>query len=453
MSQAPAQELDVWLYGTHLATLTRTRDDRLALEWTSAALERWGIGSRLLSAKLTIGERAVPALVHNYIDGLLPEGNARTNHAMTAGVPPDDTFALIRAYGRDTLGAAIFVSADEGDPTRAGSYELLSDSEVARRLLEADRHSPATDGTTVDSSTLPGMIPKITLHREKGKWFACRNGAASTWLIKRAQALGSDVADVVDTEVACLALARELDLTNIQAEIFAHGKARGIAVSRYDRTTALERIHQEDLAQATGLNTADPNKKFQWGSKMPSLRHAADVLVLDGGNPDELLRLVTFSHAVGNTDMHAKNISFLRYDDGRVKLSPAYDIAMHLHHSRDNRRSALDVNGKTEMAAINWSDLVAEGRSWGLTERRARGVVDRTLAELHQALTNIDRSTFPGVSEKAWDVVQQRTSTFLGQAGIQTELVGRVTVTAEGEVIRVPEGGKVAAKRGPRRPR
>ena len=156
-----------------------------------------------------------------------------------------------------------------------------------------------------------------------------------------AEALSSGISDVVDTEVACLALARQLELTTIEAEVLDFGDVRAIAVSRYDRDPVRRaRVHQEDLAQALGL-TPDPNRKFQWGSPAV-LRDARRVLRLDGGNPDALLRLVTFSLLVGNTDMHAKNISFLRLPDGRVALSPAYDIAMHLHHPRDNRRFALD---------------------------------------------------------------------------------------------------------------
>lgn len=201
-----------------------------------------------------------------------------------------------------------------------------------------------------------------------------------------------------------------IGLTTVRAEIIEHDGVRAIAVSRYDRQpdTAHPRIHQEDLAQAIGLNTADPNRKFQWGSRFPTLRHGADVLLLDGGNPNNLLRLVTFSFVVGNTDMHAKNISFLRHPDGHVELSPAYDIGMHLHHRRDNRRSALDVNGKFWMSDLTIEDVVAEGRSWGLSERRARRVVDVTVSALREALATIDRARHPGVTDDAWQVVEQR---------------------------------------------
>lgn len=403
--------LDIWVYGTRIATLSEAHDGRLTLSWTDESQERWPEGTRLLSAKLTIGDVPAPALVKNYLDGLLPEGNARTNHAMSAGVPPDDSFAMIRSYGRDTTGAAIFVTEGADDPTATGRYVPLTQDQLAERIQRADEHSPASSfGTPAESISLPGMVPKIAVHHEDGDWFACKDGAPSTWIVKRGESPASGIADVVDTEVASLTLARMVGLTSVDAKILEFEGVRAIAVSRYDRDLAgpHPRIHQEDLAQAIGLNTLDPNRKFQWGSKMPSLRHAADVLRLDGGNPDDLLRLVTFSHLVGNTDMHAKNISFIRRADGSVTLSPAYDISMHLHHRRDNRRFALDVNGKFLVDQVTTGDLIDEGRSWGLPERRARRVIDTTIADVTRALAEIDRDAHPGVSAEAWTTVDQR---------------------------------------------
>lgn len=408
--------LDIWLYGTRLASIGAGADDRIRLDWTDNALDRWPVGTRVLSAKLPIGSTPSPPLVHSYLDGLLPEGNARTNHAMDAGVAPDNTFGLIRAYGRDTPGAAVFVEAGSDDPTRSGRYEQITIDEVARRLRSADQHSPARlGGTAGESSTLPGMVPKVALHRDGSTWFACKDGAASTWILKRAFADESGIGDIVDTEVACLALACAIGLTTVQAEVVDFGDVRAIAVSRYDRPAAGPdpRLHQEDLAQAIGLNTADPNRKFQYGARMPSLLHAAEVLRLDGGDRDALLALATFSHLVGNTDLHAKNISFLRFPDGRATLAPAYDIAMHLHHQRDNRRSALDVNHKVLMAEIAIGDLVQAATAWRLPRRRAARVVQETVDKMHEALSGIDRGQFPGVSDTAWDLVFDR----VGRAG------------------------------------
>ncbi|MGH3351451.1 MAG: type II toxin-antitoxin system HipA family toxin [Nocardioides sp.] len=402
--------LDVWVYGTRIATITEEPNGRLSLSWTTEAQDRWAAQVRILSAKLTIGVRPVPALVKAYLDGLLPEGNARTNHAMSAGVSPDDTFALIRSYGRDTPGAAIFVPEGTADPTTSGHYEPLGSDEVAHRIRHADEHSPSDQfGVTAESSSLPGMVPKIALHRIGETWQACKAGAPSTWIIKRGMPPESGIADVIDTEAASLELARRVGLTTVETEILEYKDLRAIAISRYDRDSGENpRIHQEDLAQAIGLNTSDPNRKFQWGSKFPTLRHGADVLKEDGGNPDDLLRLVTLSHLVGNTDMHAKNISFIRHADGSVTLSPAYDISMHLHHRRDNRRFAMDVNGKFLVDQVTIDDVVAEARSWGLPERRAIRVVNGTLSQIAEAFSAIDRSVHPGVSVDAWDLVGKR---------------------------------------------
>jgi serine/threonine-protein kinase HipA len=437
--------LDVWLYGTRIAQLHEDTQQRVTLQWSSDAEARWGFGARLLSAKLAVGSTPPPALVRTYLDGLLPEGTARVNHAMTAGVAPDDTSALIRVYGRDTPGAAIFVPAGADDPTRTGRYEPLSDQDVADRLRRADEYQPASPKQTTESSTLPGMVPKITLHRIDGQWQACKDGAPSTWILKRADAPDSGIADIVDTEVACLALARQLGLTTIAAELLDFGDVRAIAVSRYDRDAARNnaRIHQEDLAQAIGLNTSDPNRKFQWGAKMPTLLGASRVLRLDGGNPDDLLRLVTFSLLVGNTDMHAKNISFLRHNDGRVALSPAYDIAMHLHHTRDNRRFALDINGQYRMDTLSVTDVIAEAERWGLPLRRARRVVTETTRALETALAGLDRSRHSGVPAKAWDLVERRTTDALTALAASEPTRSPASPRAE------PAGGK---RRGPRRP-
>ncbi|BDZ62340.1 hypothetical protein GCM10025873_21310 [Demequina sediminis] len=431
------ESLGVWIYGTRAATIAESTNDRLSLAWTSEAAERWPLGSRILSAKLPIGEPVGSPMVKNYLDGLLPEGNARTNHAFDAGIPPDDTFGLIRAYGLDTPGAAVFAPDSARDPERTGHYEPIDLAELEARIVHADTRSPAAG--TADSSTLPGMVPKIVAHRaEDGTWLACKEGAASTWIIKRGNPADSLTADTIDTEVAALHLARTLGLTDIRAEILEFESTRAIAVSRYDRTIddsgVVERWHQEDLAQAIGLDTRDPNRKFQWGSTMPSLRHAAAVMRADGADLRALLRLVTFSTLVGNTDMHAKNISFLRYDDGTAELSPAYDIAMHLHHERDGRRFALDVNSKTLVDDITVSDVIAEAEAWGIPGRLARNTVSAVIGDLSTVLTEIDRSAYRGVSDQAWEIVWERTEAAASQMG----------TTASSRSV---------ARRGPRRPR
>jgi serine/threonine-protein kinase HipA len=91
--------------------------------------------------------------------------------------------------------------------------------------------------------------------------------------------------------------------------------------------------------------------------------------VLSGtGDRDSLKRLfklVTLSAAIGNLDMHAKNISLLHQPDGSMTLSPAYDVVPQAHQPNDGE-FALAIGGEYRHAALTMSHLTAEGRAWGL---------------------------------------------------------------------------------------
>jgi serine/threonine-protein kinase HipA len=412
--------LDVWLYGTPVATITDD-DDEVNLRWTGEAYVRWGQGSRVMSELLPItrpDERPHHRRVEVFLENLLPEGNAREHLAFDAGVVSDDIFGMIEAYGRDTAGALIFVPAGSAEPTRGGTLTPLSVTQIGAMLEAAGRNAPALGAEPhLQSTSLAGVQPKIVLAQTGTGWARCIGGYPSTHIIKLAHPPGSAAQDVVHTEVACLDLARAVGLTTIHAELADFDGQLAIVISRYDRIvgddSVVHRIHQEDSAQALGINTSDPARKFQRGKQTPSLAKIAQVLRSGGREPDRLLRLTTFNLALGNTDAHAKNISFLRHSSGEAELAPAYDIAMHLHHPDSNRIFAMDVNSKMLIDDIGPADLIAEAEMWPLPRRRAVRAIADTLRRLDDVLASTDITNYPGISELAWDTVQTRTRQLL----------------------------------------
>lgn len=120
-----------------------------------------------------------------------------------------------------------------------------------------------------------------------------------------------------------------------------------------------------------------------------------------------LARLVTFSFLVGNTDHHAKNTSFLRYENGEVRLAPAYDIGAHLHH-RGPHRFALDIAGRRDVEDVTVLHVVDEIVSWNVDRDRAVAAVVDVAADLRAALGDVDRSRHPGVSRTAWTLLDSR---------------------------------------------
>ncbi|MDO8149565.1 MULTISPECIES: type II toxin-antitoxin system HipA family toxin [unclassified Isoptericola] len=413
-----ASELDAWLYGSRVGRFS-ARDTgrgalRVELEWDAAAIDRWGYGSRVLSHLLPMDADAppAPARVNAWLDGLMPEGRVRDHMAMDVGVDPDDPVGFFGAYGGDTVGALQFVAVGADLRSVDGDPVPLDESGVADLLRASIARAGGTARSQRLTSSLPGMEPKIGLVRDAGTWWRAAPDRPTTHILKVARDADSPTADLVDTEAAAIELARRIGLTTIQAHVETFEDVRCLVVSRYDRVPdaeapgGLRRIHQEDAAQALGINTRDPERKFQHGRTIPSLRAIAQVLRDDGSRPDRLLALTTLNLALGNTDAHAKNISMLRRADGTVSLAPAYDISMHLHHEHASRVFAMDVAGTRDMDAITGTDLVDEGVAWGLPRRRAERVVTTTLDGLRTALGEVDRDAHPGVGEAAWRTVE-----------------------------------------------
>jgi serine/threonine-protein kinase HipA len=406
------EPLAIWLYGTLLARL-EPAGDLVRMTWTKDPAERWGLEARVMSELLPVqeaGERPHDRRVTTFLSGLLAEGNLREHQAFEAGTTSDDIFGMVSAYGRDTAGALVMLPDGMALPDLVGSWEPTSDEAIGRRLRAAGEYTP----DTVESNSLAGVQPKIVLRCNGKRWFRCLEGAPSSHIVKLGHPPDSRIADVIDTEAASIELARAVGLSTIDAEVVTFDGVRALVVSRYDRRPAesggLERIHQEDTAQALGLDTTDMNRKFQRGKSLPSLRAIAAILRNGGSEPDELLRLTTFNLAIGNSDAHAKNISLLRLADGSTKLAPAYDVAMHAHHEGFSDVFAMDVNAGRTMSRITGDDLIAEGLSWPLPAVRARRAVHGTLDRLDRALADVDRDSHPGVSADAWRVVEERTS-------------------------------------------
>ncbi|MHB1583537.1 MAG: HipA domain-containing protein [Acidimicrobiales bacterium] len=74
--------------------------------------------------------------------------------------------------------------------------------------------------------------------------------------------------------------------------------------------------------------------------------------------------LTPLSVALGNLDLHAKNLSILHRPDGSMSLAPAYDVVPQAHLPNDGE-VALVVGGEYCYAAITISHLVCRETSMG----------------------------------------------------------------------------------------
>lgn len=365
--------LAIWLYDTKVALIDQLRG-RLRLSYTEDALTRYALGVPLLSLSLPIRpERYTHGVVRPFLDGLLPEGEPRQVLANDLRLARDDIYGLIAALGRDCAGALVIQPADDPPPPKATTLTatLLDESEL-EALVRNLRSAPLGVGGPVRIS-LAGVQEKLVLTRlPNGRWGRPIAGTPSTHILKPEI---DRYPHTVENEFFCMRLAHQLGLRVPEVAMTKIGQRRVIVVERYDRRIhddgSVERIHQEDFCQATGVT---PEKKYEQDGG-PALRVIAEILqsAAAAGSLDDLLRAVTLSVLVGNGDAHAKNYSLLHEPSGTLRLAPVYDVVSTMIYGDD--RLAAWVDDVRRIDRVTGERLVNEAARWGMSRRRATEIV------------------------------------------------------------------------------
>lgn len=375
-----ADGLAVWMDDLRVADIYQQRR-RLRLEYTEEAMDRYALGVPLLSLSLPLtGQRYPHGVVRAFLDGLLPEGEARQVIARDVGVDRDDTYGLIRAVGRDCAGALVVQPADDPAPPRPTTLtaEPLTNAEIAE-LVANLRSAPLGVSGRVRIS-LAGVQEKLLLTRmPDGKWGRPVDGTPSTHILKPEIA---SLPDTVENEAFCMRLAEHLGLTAASVETTQVDGRKLIIVERYDRIIlgdgSVRRLHQEDFCQATGIL---PDKKYEeYGG--PPLARIAGILqsIAPAADIEMLLRAVVLNVLIGNGDAHAKNFSLLHRRSGALGLAPLYDLMSTLYYGDD--RLAMYIDAVQQTRRVTADRILNEAARWGLARRRASAIVadilDRT---------------------------------------------------------------------------
>lgn len=380
-----SENLAVWLYGREVAVIDQVRG-RMRLAYTREATTSYSLGFPLLSLSLPIKlERYAHGIVRPFLDGLLPEGEARQAIARDLGLSSDDTFALIAALGRDCAGALIIQPASDPAPTRHTtlSAKRLADADIARLVADLGR-APLGIGERVRLS-LAGVQEKLLLTRmPDGAWGSPIDGTPSTHILKPGIA---SYPSTVENELLCMRVAGHLGLSTASVEVIRVGGRKLLVVERYDRVVhedgGVERIHQEDFCQATGT---DPAKKYEENGG-PALRQIAEILLnaaTSSASVVVLLKAAVFNAVIGNGDAHAKNFSLLHLESGALELAPLYDLLSTLFYKQD--RLAMYIDSAQRTTRVTSERLVNEAVSWGISRKVAAGTVDEMLSRMPSAL-------------------------------------------------------------------
>jgi serine/threonine-protein kinase HipA len=395
-----AERLTAWLCGTPVATLIPTPEYRITLKWRDEGIERWGLGSRVLSVGLPLGAVVGPRDMRglDFFENVLPEGPALTQMATLAGVRPADTFGILAAFGHDCAGAIMLLPDGEQPGAGADSgYRPIADDELTAVIGDLGILPLGAAPERGFRPSLAGFQRKALLGRaDDGIWELPYGDAPSTWILKP-----DGPHAMAANEATCLRLAASCGLDVPGTELLDLNGLPVLAVERYDRRPAPggpERVHQEDGCQATGN---PPASKYQEQGG-PGLRNLA-ALLRDYGNVadiTELLRRTTFNMAVGNADAHAKNFSVLHDADGQgITLTPFYDVLSTIalkptdsagRTMHADTRLGQQVGAKTDIRHVTTADLADEAVTWGIRRRTATTVITEMLAQVIDATQTAD---------------------------------------------------------------
>jgi serine/threonine-protein kinase HipA len=372
-----AGRLAVWLHGVKVAQIDQQRR-RLRLVYTDEALRRYALGIPLLSLSLPLsGQRYAHDAVAAFLDGLLPEADARRAMARDVGVTSIDTYGLIGAAGRDCAGALVI--QPDVDPAPPQPTTLTAEPLTAAGLAELIanlRSAPLGMGGRVRIS-LAGVQEKLLLARmPDGGWGRPVDGTPSTHILKPEV---DGLQYTVQNEAFSMRFARHLGLPTAKIEILRVDGRELIVVERYDRIIhpdgSVVRLHQEDFCQAAGL---PPERKYEQDGG-PSLRRVAGMLqgVASRAGVEALLRAVVVNVLIGNGDAHAKNFSLLHHPAGSMGLAPLYDLMSTVRYG--DERLAMSIDGVEHTRWVTTDHLVREATGWGMAGRRATGIITEVL--------------------------------------------------------------------------
>jgi len=419
-----AERLKVCLHGEQIGWITRgSRRDRIEFEWADG----YTPGPVTLTESFgSVRPKAPSTAASSFFGGYALEGRQRERLTQRRGISnPTDLYAMLREFGSSIAGAVTVSDPGTASQTKP-RYEPISEGEFIRRLQRA-----ANDGDLGSDeqsrSMLAGLQPKLLLARFDGDWYLPHGRAHSTHILKPRL---SARRDGLAREYYGHTLAAELGLARYSTELVGGGARQYLVIERYDRVVdgrTVTLIHQEDAAQALGLDWVDDHAKFQDPNAPrdphhPNAYRIAEFLgSLQGeGRPvADFLRRLTFTVLLGDNGAHAKNLAILHLP-GRSVLADVYDVIPNLFQdARIDYNLALAIDGSFDHRRISAEHLIHEAEHWNtLGTGEPEQIVTATLADFAKAL---DHATIPpGVpaatmTQLAWNLERLQAGEEIGE--------------------------------------
>lgn len=286
---------------------------------------------------LMFGERAATGTVRRFLENLLPEGRALDVVSTTHQVSKNNIYGLIRELGRETSGALAFLPDDRAPQDQTDSRREIRPEELEERIEQRSQIPfAAWDGRV--RLSIAGHQDKlgVYLDADQDRMYLVEGALASTHILKPEPPEGR-LPMLVANEHYAMKLAGRLGLAVPFVSILRLPNPV-LLIERFDRMREADRVrrlHIIDACQALNFPVSYKyERNFGAGRDVSHIRDGvsferlfsiSQFTVRKAVTRLSLLRWALFQYLIGNSDAHAKNVSFFCRPDG-LALAPFYDL-------------------------------------------------------------------------------------------------------------------------------
>jgi serine/threonine-protein kinase HipA len=365
------------------------------------------------------------AVVRQFFENLLPEGEALDHAAQAAGTSKANLTGLLIAIGKETAGAVrvTVTSEDQGEPDKPQpELRLITPQELSQRLRKR-QETPFSVWDGRVRLSIAGYQDKIAVYEKAGKWYLVEGPQLATTFIVKPLPVREGVKTLPENEYMCMQLARRVGL-NVAATRLLHVPEPVLFVQRFDRREEngrVARLHVIDGCQALGLSVSMKyERNYGDGADVANIREGASLQKLfafvrahsprPAVDVRALLRWTIFQVLVGNTDAHGKNVSFFSGLEG-PSLAPAYDVvcipALDAKLSHTYAMAIGDAFKSADLSPYEWAHFAhVSNLPFPLVAAEMNSLAQRVLDSIEEVANDVQGNGVPKeVAQRIADAV------------------------------------------------
>ena len=300
--------------------------------------------------------------VKNFFRNILPEGENLDELSRELQVSKYDVFDLLKKIGIDLTAA--FSLLDENNKYsdlkegEDGISDFLIDRETLSNKLRDRNYKSFGSWNGKLRISMAGFQEKIGVKIVGNQMYLPDGiGNHSSHILKPAPQ-NKLLKSMISNEAYCMELSRKIGLDTANTEIF-YTPEPVLLIERFDRKFIAQENVYEKLHQIDGVQLLDLPPRFRMerpfgnggdvkdirdGASLPKL---AEAIKKHSSNPIldkyKFSNWIVFQLCIGNTDAHAKNISFSVNKNGKISIQPFYDQVSTIMYEDDKIDSTLSM--------------------------------------------------------------------------------------------------------------